>query len=254
MQKESDVSGQSRVERQAFSPFVKDQALKILDDYVLATGRKWQAIRSEIITVTGAEVSERAPIITRLDLESWAARKSTLGDIKFKLVFDFLIHPDTLARPEFSKAHDLVSFGTIERVGGALEDIFADFSMSSIFWGQSISRELDEETIERRSEGYEGCYTGCDETREYCLSVERFGNRQYFVCHFLSWPLNGFGEIFDWDIERYSGFSTIGNQIRLHLKGVIISTARQMYVVPRVDRGSDQKRWFGLFEQLSDCG
>ncbi len=240
MQKESDAPDQSQVDRQAFSPFVKDQALKILDDYVLATGRKWQAIRSEIIKVTGAEVSERAPIVTRQDLESWAARKSTLGDTKFKLVFDFLTHPDTLARPEFTKAHDLVSFGTIERVGGAFEDFFDDHAMSGYIRHIPLSENVDTGTVEQRMNGFEGCFTGSDETQDYCLSIERFRRNNFFICHFFSWPINGFGEIFDWDIDRFSGFCTIGNLIRLHTKGVMNSTARDMYVVPKNVHSTDR--------------
>jgi len=240
MQKESDAPEQSSVERQAFSPFVKNQALKILDDYVLATGRKWQTIRSEIIKVTGVEVTERAPIITRQDLESWAARKSTLGDTKFKLVFDFLTHPDTLARPEFSKAHDLISFGTIERVGGAFEDFFDDHAMSGYIRRIPLSENIDAETVERRMHGFEGCFTGSNANRDYCLSIERFRQNGFFICHFFSWPINGLGEIFDWDIDRFSGFCTIGNQIRLHTKGVTISTARDMYAVPKLDHSTDR--------------
>lgn len=240
MQKVSDKPDQTESEPQFFSKFVKDSALKILIDYQRDTGRMWQKIRTEIINVTGAEVTEYAPIITRQDLESWSSRKSTLGDEKFKWVFRFLTHPDTLARPEFSKAHDLMDFGLIKRMGGAFQDFFDDHAMSGYIRRIPLSENIDAETVERRMNGFEGCFTGSDKTQDYCLSLERFRQSNFFICHFFSWPINGFGEIFDWDIDRFSGFCTIGNQIRLHTKAVMISTVRDMYVVPKIDHSTDQ--------------
>lgn len=240
MQKESDVPSEQAVSAQAFSTVVKNQALKILCDYSLTTGHKWQAILNEIFRVTGAEPTERAPIMTRQDLESWASRKSKLGDEKFRWVYAFLTHPDTLMRPEFAKAKDLLDHGVIERVGGAFEDFFGDHTMSGYIRRIPLGEYVDEETIERRMTGHEGRFTGSDTTRDYCLSLERYPNHNFFICHFFSWPISGFGESFDWDIERYSGFCTIGNQIRLNVKGVIVATARDIYAVPKVDHDSDR--------------
>ncbi|PCJ82177.1 MAG: hypothetical protein COA52_20255 [Hyphomicrobiales bacterium] len=240
MQNVSDKPDQTESEPQFFSQFVKDSALKILIDYQRDTGRMWQKIRTEIINVTGAEATVHAPIITRQDLESWSKRKNILGDEKFKWVFRFLTHPDTLARPGFSKAHDLMDFGLIKRMGGAFQDFFDDHAMSGYIRRIPLSEDIDAETVERRMNGFEGCFTGSDKTQDYCLSLERFRQTNFFICHFFSWPINGFGEIFDWDIDRFSGFCTIGNQIRLHTKAVMVSTVRDMYVVPKIDHSTDQ--------------
>lgn len=240
MQKVSDKPDQTESEPQFYSQFVKDSALKILIDYQRDTGRMWQKIRTEIINVTGVEVTEYAPIITRQDLESWSSRKSIIGDEKFKWVFRFLTHPDTLARSEFSKAHDLMDFGLIKRLGGAFQDFFDDHALSGYIRRIPLSEDIDSETIERRMQGFEGCFTGGDTDKDYCLSLERFGEEGFFICHFFSWPVNGLGEVFDWDIDRFSGFCTIGNQIRLHAKGVTVATARDMYAVPKMDHDTDQ--------------
>lgn len=224
----------------AFSTLVKNQALKILDDYSLSTGRKWQAIRNEIVRTIGANATEASPLLTRQDLESWALRKSTLGDEKFKLVFEFLTHPKTLARPEFSEAKDLLDFGVIERVGGVFADFFDGHAMSGYIRRVPFPEEIDEATVDRRMSGFEGCFTGSDGEQDSCLSIERYRDASFFVCHFFSWPTNGLGEISDWDIERFSGFCTISNLVRLHTKGVMIPTVRDLYIVPQVDHDSDQ--------------
>lgn len=248
MQKKSDAPSEEQAERQAFSPFVKDQALKILDDYSLMTGRKWQAILSEIIKVTGLRVTEKAPIITRQDLESWVARNSILGDHKFKWVMKFLTHPDTLARPEFAKANDLVSFGTIERVGEALADFFSDYKMSGYIKRVPAGEVIHEETIEYRMNDFQGEFVGEDDGNSYCLSIERFGQSRYFVAHFFSWPSTQMGETSDWEIERYSGFCTVGNMMRLHTKGVVTRIVRDLFLIPILDEDIDQVTGFSLIK------
>ncbi|WP_316861072.1 hypothetical protein [uncultured Cohaesibacter sp.] len=226
--------------QRSFTNFEKDQALKILVDYSLATGRKWQAIRSEILTVTETQSTDYAPLLTRQDLESWAARKSTLGDTKFRIVFEFLTHPDTLARVEFAKANNLTTLGTVRRVGEVFEDFFDDHKMSGYVRRIPLSEQVDEEVIAERFNGFEGSFVGSRDHQEHCLVLTKFPSCHFFVCHFFSWPKSGLGDVMDWDIERFSGIATIGNQVRLHSKGTVIPTCRDMFVVPKVDHSSDR--------------
>lgn len=234
------------VEGRAFSSFEKNQALKILSDYSLSTGRKWQAILSEIFKVTGAEPTEHAPIMTRQDFESWAAGRSKLGDGKFIWVFKFLTHPDTLARAEFSKAKDLVGFGAIERVGNTFADYFSDYQMSGYIRRVPATETIDDETIELRMNGFQGCFVGKDNTQECCLSLERYGQSHFFVSHFFCWPSNPLGVPSDWESERFSGFCTVGNMMRLHTKGIVVQTVRDMFLLPFVDHDEDQVTGYSL--------
>jgi hypothetical protein len=225
MQKEVGVTDQEREVQRAFTNFEKNQALKILDDYSLETGRKWQAILSEILTVTKTDTSEKAPLLTRQDLEHWAARKSTLGDTKFKIVFDFLCHPETLARPEFSKAQNLTSFGAIKRTGHIFEEFFDD---PEIFGLGRISLGKNEGT--KWLDLFEGYFVGTERSGDHLLVLTRFPNSNFFVCHYIYGLKRDFLELPDWNMERLSGFATIGNKIRLHTKNVIDMGAYEMFL------------------------
>ncbi|MEM6536200.1 MAG: hypothetical protein AAF668_00565, partial [Pseudomonadota bacterium] len=116
-------AGQNQIESAeppAYPTHIKDRALKILLDYQEVSGRKWQRICSEILKTTDAPATPNAPILTRQDLEAWEKRRTILGDGKFKWVFAFLTHPETLNRAEFARARDLITAGQLERIGGAI--------------------------------------------------------------------------------------------------------------------------------------
>jgi len=226
------VSEVSR-EQPRYGRYTKDRALKILIDYKESSGRKWQKICTEIIQLSGAPATLSAPILTRQDLESWEKRKSVLGDEKFQWVFKFLTHPQSLARPEFSSAADLLEFGGIERVGSVFADYFSDHKNSTFIRRSVDTRPMSQEVVDERVNGFQGCFFGSDDKGEHCLSLKRHGTKDVFIAHYLVWPATKSGEPQDWDIERWSGFCTIGNAMRLHTKGVVIPRARDLLLLPK---------------------
>jgi hypothetical protein len=236
MQKLKLVDQKDDAQHNQHSLFVKNQALKILSDYSISTGRKWQAIRAEIIGLLELEVTEEAPLITRQDLESWAKGKSIIGDIKFQHVYKFLTHPDTLARPEFAKAQNLIEFGTIERFGSVFSEFFSEEKFSGYLDRRLSSEEVDEELIDKKLSAFEGIYLGRTDKNTFCLSLQRYKREPYFVAHLLKSPISSEGHTDDWDIDRQSGFCTISNKIRLHVKDVSIPLSEEFFLTPEIQK------------------
>jgi hypothetical protein len=220
-----------------FDPFVKDHALKILMDYSGSTKRKWTTIRKEILSVASVQPSERAPLLTRQDLESWARGDSVLGDDKFRLVFEFLTHPTTLARPEFAHATILMEpFHRLLRVGRALAEFYSDFANSSwIGRPQPFgAARAEPAAIETRAAAICGTFVGVYRGQSVCLSLERIGSESFFVAHYLASPGNLESWDSDWNLDRYSGYATVGGNFTVHLKGVLVSLTRTLgLLLPR---------------------
>ncbi|MGS4884951.1 hypothetical protein [Roseibium sp. MB-4] len=231
----------------SFANFEKDQALKILVDYSLATGRKWQAIRSEILSVTETETTDYAPLLTRQDLESWAARKSSLGDAKFKIVFEFLTHPDTLARDEFAKANNLTTLGTVGRIGSAFEEFFSPFHQLL----KTEASETDRSTFFTMLKLVEGCWSGKRHEQRWHLVTTHFPNSGFFVCHYFRYNEASWQETGDWNLERYSGILTIGTELRLYVKQVLNEDVQDMrMVLGGSDEDEQAKRIWLVFSSL----
>ena len=210
--KEMQIAAEEPV---AFDTLVKDNALKLLLDYSSSTGKKWEAIRKEILSVAEADFTENAPILTRQNLEGWAARRGELGDDKFKWVYRFLTHRDTLARPEFKDAHRLMQTNfVLLSVGRVLHEVHG----SPLF---SFSEEQLDQVC--------GLYTLEHEMMpSYALYLVRPSREQFLVAHFLTrW--NRKTEEGDWDVFRRSGFATFGNNKLLHAKYVDGSLSSLMY-------------------------
>ncbi|EFO28838.1 conserved hypothetical protein [Roseibium sp. TrichSKD4] len=246
MQKLKLLDQDENAQASQHSLFVKNQALKILSDYSVSTGRKWQAIRSEIIGLLKLEVTEEAPLITRQDLESWAKGKSIIGDIKFQHVYAFLTHPNTLARPEFSKAQDLIEFGTIERFGSAFSEFFSDENFSGYLHRRLSSETPDQELIDQKLNTFVGVYLGQAEGHTFCLSLDRYKQEAFFVAHILKWPNDAERYQDDWNIERQSGFCTISNRIRLHVKDVAIPLTEEFFLIPNKEKLKDEIHGFAV--------
>lgn len=217
-----------------FPAHTKDRALKLLIDYKLATGRKWQRICSEILKTTDAPATSHAPILTRQDLEAWERRNTILGDAKFKWVLAFLTHPATLERPEFARARDLLGGGQIERIGGAFADFFSDHENSAYIHRPIADAAASPNTGEERLEGFEGCFIGQHDASDWCLSLQRYKREDFFVAHFFSWPQTKRGEPSDWEVDRWSGFCTIGNFMRIHTKGLTVPIFRDFFAHPHL--------------------
>lgn len=246
MQKLKLVDQTDDAQRNQHSLFVKNQALKILSDYSLSTGRKWQAIRAEIIGLLELEVTEEAPLISRQDLESWAKGRSIIGDIKFQHVYKFLTHPDTLARPEFAKAQNLIEFGTIERFGSVFSEFFSDEKFSGYLHRRLSSEEVDEELIDQKLDAVQGIYLGQADNNTFCLSLQRYKREPYFVAHLLKWANDGERYTDDWNVERQSGFCTISNKIRLHVKDVTIPLGEEFFLTPEKEKTTDNITGFSV--------
>ena len=68
-----------------------------------------------------------------------------------------------------------------------------------------------------------------------------------FLAHLFTWPGSAKPPTLDWNMMRFSGYSTIGSQIRLHLKGVVEQRVTQDYIAPHYDRATKQ---FGKIDLL----
>lgn len=246
--KDTNEAPEELANAKKFPTALKDRALKILLDYSRDTGRKWQAIRSEIMAIAGEAESASAPLLTRQDLESWAARKSTLGDEKFKLVMIFLTHPATLERPEFDRAKLLTLSNSIERSGEVFDRFFTNYMAASSYFHASALSPVSQNAIAARKAAYAGLYTGARDNRSYCLSVSTMEECDAFIAHLFSWPEAVSPDNVDWNIDRFSGFSTIGNQIRLHLRGVVERKVVQNYIAPTYVRTSKSFETIELLE------
>lgn len=238
MQNEDAVARVDLANAKSFSLSLKNRALKILIDYSLDTGKKWQAIRSEIMAVVEAGETDFAPLLTRQDLESWAAQKSTLGDDKFRLVLQYLTHPSTLARPEFDRAKLLSIDGAIERHARVFDEFFTSFAAASLYFRASALHDLTPEIIAARKAAYEGLYVSRAGAWSICLSISPVERCDAFLAHLFTWPGSAKPPTLDWNMMRFSGFSTIGGQIRLHLKGVVEHRVTQNYIAPHYDRAT----------------
>lgn len=246
--KDTNVARKELANAKNFPSALKNRALKILLDYSRDTGRKWQAIRSEIMAIAGEAESASAPLLTRQDLESWAARKSTLGDEKFKLVMLFLTHPATLARPEFDRAKLLTLTNSIERSGEVFDRFFTNYMAASSYFHSSALNPISETIIAARKAAYAGLYTGTRNNRKYCLSVSTMEECDANIAHLFSWPEAMPPDETDWNIDRFSGFSTVGNQIRLHLRGIVERKVTQNYIAPTYVRSSKSFETIELLE------
>ncbi|WP_316859219.1 hypothetical protein [uncultured Cohaesibacter sp.] len=176
MQKNFDETESNPSGQKTFSIFEKNQALKILVDYSLVTGKKWQAILSEIFRVTGTQTTDHAPLLTRQDLEQWARRKNNIGDAKFQIIFNFLTHPETLARPEFSKASNLEKHGATKRTGHAFEQFFDNHK--NLYYLTLPERK--EIRISEYMDKFEGYYSGTDPRGRWYLAVTRYPHTNFF--------------------------------------------------------------------------
>lgn len=186
--------------------------------------------------------------MVRQDLEQWASRRSTLGDAKFRIVFDFLTHPKTLARPEFSRANDLVSLGAVKRTGQVFEDFFScfkvpEFTLPANFTGINLPKYMA---------SLEGCYISTDGQEDICLSISQFPNSKFFICHLFTYPQQGLEGSTNWNMTRASGFLTLGNLARLHVRYISDCEASQMYLKPALSNPEKQVSEIMLiYEELS---
>lgn len=224
MQTKSGTAG-----RAVYDLLLKNRALKLLIDYSAATRRGWTRIRNEIIDVTGAPATDQAPLLNRQDFEHWADGK-VIGDEKFRYIFEFLTHPATLARPEFAKAADLLDHNRLLRIGQAFGDFLWDPSVSG-FFRRIPPVPLDPELVRRRIASFEGYFVGHEATRDLCLSLQRAEGQKFMVAHLFAWPRVRYGEPFDWEIHRWSGYCTVGSFMRAHLKGVLMRETRDLYLM-----------------------
>lgn len=194
-----------------FDEVVKSNALRILMDYSAATGKKWTAILNEIMTFTNADSSRKHPLVTRQDLESWATGRSQLGDQKFRWIYDFLIHPDTLSRPEFSEAKELLNPRyRLFRVGRVLGELYG---RSGIMRDRrDTSKRAVRERYERGPSQYDGLFVGDfnKQTDGVALHLKKIKGESFFIAHLLySLDIPEAGED-DWLVRRLSGFATHG--------------------------------------------
>ena len=208
-----DIRAQS-----AFSKVLKDQALKLLIEYRERTGNGWQKIRNEIVAVSARDASERAPLVTRQDLEAWARREVNIGDVKFRRVLEFLVHPDTLQRPEFHRARDLLTTGKLERIASAI----ADFYMT----------EEHRRAYDHAASFFEGTYFGNYHETNYYLSLKKFPKHPFFVSHLFSWNSYVQPSAQDWNLSRSSGFCIYSNRLSLYVKSVALAAAEQAHIAP----------------------
>ncbi|WP_143534703.1 hypothetical protein [Notoacmeibacter marinus] len=219
--------------------FTKNRALKILQDYSLRTGRKWQTISKEI----GRTLDLDEGLLVRQDLEHWAGGRSVISDIKFGFVYDFLTHPETLAREDFAGARALSGIGQTERIGSAFMDFYdpPDRSLRSEGTGEWKQGKGRPPSI--LSTLLAGCYTGTHNALDYCLSIDRVSGHHFLICHLFHWPQNGFGTTEDWNVERASGFCTTGNIVRLHLKRVTDGNVSEHFILRKgVSGAGDPKQ------------
>ncbi len=247
MQSDAIAQSGTRPLPSAFDRLTKDHALKILQDYSASTRRKWQSIRKEILSYSSVKASKRASLLSRQDLENWARGDSVIGDAKFARVYEFLTHPDTLARPEFARAAALLEpRHHLFRIGRALAEFYSDFD-SAIGKARIFEPPLSREEIEACADLMSGIYTGTHGSDQICLVLERIPTERFYVAHYLVSATGFRGASADWNLDRHSGFATVGSAITVHLKGVVVSHTRTLSVLPPRDWSS-----FDTLEVIAD--
>lgn len=242
MQTGQSISEQSNAHSSPYSSHLKDRARKLLLDYHAKTGVRWPTIWREIAELTNIPETDGQYFLSRQSLFRWARGESGLGNERFKYVFRFLTHPQTLQRPEFAQAADLVPDGHIQRLGKAFADFFSHPGGNPYYFPfrPTIFSKSDENS-RKGMQAYEGMYVGDLREERHCLSLHQYGNEDFFIAHYLKWRRTKVGNPEDWEIERSSGFCTIGNLIRIHTKGVLVPEAVDHYAVPIISKSGRSK-------------
>ncbi|MBN9039341.1 MAG: hypothetical protein J0H53_25030 [Rhizobiales bacterium] len=191
--------------QETYLPFLKERALKILQDYSLETGRKAHTIRREIIALVAPRESEESKLLTRQDLENWFRCVSVLGDNKFRLVFEFLTHPLTLERTDFRNAKSLLDpLGEIFDVGKGVSRFYgSQLNYTDYMSNEMLRRMLD------------GLYKV--ETRKFriILSLNYIEGKEFMIAHCLTSLVRGTSAD---PMFKVSGFATFGESILFHMR------------------------------------
>lgn len=235
-------------ERVTFTSLQKGRALLILLNYSEGTGKKWSAICSEIMRLVGDAATLEAPLLTRQDLEAWASGRSQLGDDKFSFVYNFLTHPESLEREEFSKANSLILSDKVRAYTKVLNELVGSECHEPIYTGEKPSKErpqIKPETFDGlfilRRRGWDALLLLSYETEinaYFChLFLSTQGNSEKLFAdasvayltavdamkegrRSKSFDLLEYISDKDWALVRYSGLAIFGDPIRVFLRGM----------------------------------
>mmetsp|Transcript_988 Transcript_988/g.1894 ORF Transcript_988/g.1894 Transcript_988/m.1894 type:complete len:343 (-) Transcript_988:596-1624(-) len=249
-----------------FPTLQKNRALLVLLHYSEKTGKKWAAICSEIMRLVGRSATPEAPLLTRQDLEAWASGRSQLGDQKFALVFEFLVHPETLKRAEFSNANSILVEERLSTyadvlnglVGGeALRPVHIDKKISNASFGL-VPQDCDGLFVLRRGSTYSLLYLSFEEKLNAYLSHMFVGvgrnpedwigevdnahsGAQYMKesgRSFETFDPKAFLATIDWSICRYSGLGVFGNPIQIFLRGIENKETKSFNIHASIERSN----------------
>lgn len=234
--------------------------------YSEKTGKKWAAICSEIMRLVGRSATPEAPLLTRQDLEAWASGRSQLGDHKFALVFEFLVHPETLKRAEFSNVNSILVEERLSTYADVLNGLVGGEALRPVHIDKKISnatpglmpQDCDGLFVLRRGSTYSLLYLAFEENLNAYLSHMFVGIGQSAETwigdvdnahgaakfkeksgkSFEKFDPSVFLSNIDWSISRYSGIGVFGNPIQIFLRGIENKETKSFKIHVSIERSN----------------
>ena len=213
-----------------FQSETKDVALKILLGYSASTGHKWTHIRKEIFAAVGADIIKDGSLLTRQDLEHWAAGHNTIGDAKFGWVFRFLTAEATISRPYFAGMLPLLAPSSRhEKEAFVLGGFYSDFERSVFL--RSGLRDL-RPPAEAISALWSGVWQDQDPRAHSFLELSHSSDEDVLIAELWNFPRGLPSGNHALDVDRDVGYMTIGTKCIIHLKSVDRRRTRVLFAYP----------------------